>query len=417
VTTGLTITDVRRNGEACAVRCEDGRIVALGPEAAAAPGDDVVDGRGLALVAGLVNGHTHAAMTLLRGSGDDLPLMQWLQQLVWPAEARLTGDDVYWGTRLACIEMIRSGTVRFWDMYWHSADTARAVVDSGLRAAVSQVVLDGDDVPPEAGIDRADDGVAALAEHGSRVTPSLGPHAIYTVSTASLRRIAEISAARDVPVQIHLSETEHEVVECLDAHGMRPAHYLDSLGLLDERTLLAHGVWLDEAELDLVATRGATVVTNPVSNMKLAVGRAFPYPAARSAGVPLGLGTDGAASNDSLDLLQDVKVLALLQKHETRDPSTLPAADAWELVTGRDSSLLGGTAVEVGAPADFLLVDTHVPELTAAPLDIGLVYSATGAVVDTVVVDGRVLMRARRIEGEEEVRARASEAARRVRTV
>jgi 5-methylthioadenosine/S-adenosylhomocysteine deaminase len=180
--------------------------------------------------------------------------------------------------------------------------------------------------------------------------------------------------------------------------------------------VLAHGVWFDEAELDLVAARGATVVTNPVSNMKLAVGRAFPYPAACAAGVPLGLGTDGAASNDSLDLLQDVKVLALLQKHETRDPATLPAADAWELVTGRRSPLLGGGPVEVGAPADFLLVDSHAPELTAAPLDIGLVYSATGAVVDTVVVDGRVLMRARRIEGEEEVRARASEAARRVRT-
>ena len=211
------------------------------------------------------------------------------------------------------------------------------------------------------------------------------------------------------------SDLEGEVTDCLAAHGCRPAEYLDRVGLLGPRTVLAHGVWLDEAELDLVAERGATVVTNPVSNMKLAVGRAFPYPAARAAGVPVGIGTDGAASNNSLDLIGELKHLALLQKHAHGDPSVMPSGEAWTVATGGHAPLLGGSAPAVGAPADFSLVDADATGLLPAALVDALVYSGTGAVVQTVVIDGEVVMRDRVIDGEAEVRERALAAARRLR--
>jgi 5-methylthioadenosine/S-adenosylhomocysteine deaminase len=191
--------------------------------------------------------------------------------------------------------------------------------------------------------------------------------------------------------------------------------YLDRVGLLGPRTLLAHGVWLDDDELALVGQRGATVVTNPGSNLKLAVGAVFRYDAARAQGIPIGLGTDGAGSNNSLDLFQDVKVLALLQKHEARDPAVMPAAEAWAVATGQRAPLLGQSgALAVGEPADFVLVRTEVPELSLGDFTANLVYAVSGAVVDTTVVDGVVLMRDGIVEGEAEVRARARERARRL---
>jgi 5-methylthioadenosine/S-adenosylhomocysteine deaminase len=413
--TALTVTNARLGGDAAGLRAVDGTIVALGAGVDAQPGDETLDAGGLALVPGLVNGHTHAAMTLFRGFGDDLPLMEWLEHRIWPAEGKLTADDVYWGTRLACLEMIRSGTIRFWDMYWHQLDVARAVVDSGIRATVGQPILEVPGAPEGARPEAAADGVAQLRDFHPRVSVALTPHAPYTVSESSLRLVAEIAAEQGVPVHTHLSETEKEVHDSVEAHGCRPAEYLDRLGLLHERTVLAHGVWLDDGELVLVAERGATIVTNPVSNMKLGVGRAFPYPEASAANVRLGLGTDGAASNNSLDLLADMKVLALLQKHAAADPAVLPASEVWALATGARGPILGATPVAVGEPADFLLVDGCEIELTPSPLVEALVYGTSSAAVDTVVVDGRVLMRHRRIEGEEDVRARALESATRVR--
>ncbi len=329
----LTVTDALLDGERVGVRCAEGKIAALGPEVAAQPGDERLDAAGGHLLPPLVNGHTHAAMTLFRGSGGDLPLMPWLEEKIWPVEAKLADEDVYWGARLACAEMLRSGTTRFWDMYWHPAATARAVGDSGVRATIGAPLFDLDGSPRQLR-EMAQRGLDALADCGPRVTPALAPHAIYTVSEESLRWIGELSAERELPVQIHLSETEKEVQDCLAEHGERPALYLDRLGLLSERTVLAHGVWFDPDELALIAERGATVVTNPVANMKLAVGGVFPYPAARSAGVAVGLGTDGAGSNDSLDLLADLKTFALAQKHAAGDPTAIDAAEAWAVATG-----------------------------------------------------------------------------------
>jgi 5-methylthioadenosine/S-adenosylhomocysteine deaminase len=232
------------------------------------------------------------------------------------------------------------------------------------------------------------------------------------VSSDSLAWIAELGAERKITLQIHLSETEGEVQECVKAHGKRPAAYLDELGFLGSRTLLAHGVWLDEAELELIAERGATVVSNPVSNMKLAVGGFLPYPQAARAGVALGLGTDGVSSNSNLDMFEELKILALGQKHASGDPSTLPADEALAIARGLRSSALGATPLEPGQPADFLLIRGSDPQLSAGDLDADLVYAAGGSVVDTTVVAGRVVMRDRVVPGADElvaeVRARAA---------
>src|SRR3954452_2715210 len=409
----LAVTDALLGGERVGVRCEDGAIAAIGAGVAAEPGDEVVDAAGAHLVPPLVNGHTHAAMTLFRGSGGDLPLMPWLQERIWPIEAKLDAEDVYWGARLACAEMIRSGTTRFWDMYWQPEATARAVEEAGIRAAIGAPLFDATSSFEELR-DSALRSLEVLSGFGPLVTPALAPHAIYTVSEKALRWIGELGAERELPVQIHLSETEKEVQDCLADHGERPAHYLDRLGLLSERTILAHGVWLDPEELALIAERGATVVTNPVANMKLAVGGVFPYLAAKAAGVRVGLGTDGAGSNDSLDLFADLKLFALAQKHAAADPTTIDAAEAWAVATGARAPLLGATPLEPGAPADFLLLRPDAPELGIGDLTSNLVYAASGAVVDTTIVAGRVLMRGGEVPGVGEIVAQAAERARRL---
>jgi 5-methylthioadenosine/S-adenosylhomocysteine deaminase len=400
----LTVLGTELDGERVGLRSAEGLIEALGPEVTAKPGDEVIDTTDLLLCPPLVNGHTHAAMTLFRGFGDDLPLMEWLRTRIWPAEAKLHPEDVYWGTRLAAVEMIRSGTTRFFDMYWHGPEVARAATEAGIRAVVSAVLIDGlDPAKGEELRSEALDSIDRLADAGSLVTPSFGPHGIYTVSPESLAWIAEVATERGLPVQIHLAETEAEVSNCVEAHGVTPARYLDQLGLLGPRTALAHGVWLDRGELEFVAERGATIVTNPAANMKLAVGRAFPYPEAAAAGVPLGLGTDGVSSNSNLDMFEEMKMFALLQKHASGDPSVLPAAEALAIARGLRSPLMGGSALAVGGPADFLLLRRDEPELTAGEIDAALVYAAPGAVVDTTVVGGRVLMRDRVVPGAEEI--------------
>jgi 5-methylthioadenosine/S-adenosylhomocysteine deaminase len=426
----LTVTGAVLDGETVSLRCVDATIAALGPEVVAEPGDETIEAGGAPLVAPLVNGHTHAAMTLFRGYGGDLPLMRWLREKIWPVEARLEPEDVYWGTRLACAEMIHTGTARFWDMYWHPAESARAVRDAGLRATIGGPLFDADG-GTAAMQATALESLGALADFSPEVAASLAPHSIYTVSEELLRWTAELAAERETPVQIHLSETEDEVSECLERHGLRPAAYLDRLGLLGERTVLAHGVWLDRAELELIAARGCTLVANPVANMKLAVGGVLPYPAAREAGVRVGLGTDGAGSNDSLDLLSDLKVFALSQRHTSGDPTILSAREAWQIATGAHAPLLRGSesdelnqllgpaglevdSVRVGGAADFLLLRSRSPELGLGDLCSDLVYAASGSVVDTTVVGGRVLMRGGEVPGVEEIVARAVERSRRL---
>jgi 5-methylthioadenosine/S-adenosylhomocysteine deaminase len=421
----LTVTGALLDGEVVGVRCVEGSIAALGPDVVPAPGDEAIDAGGAPLVAPLVNGHTHAAMTLFRGYKGDLPLMRWLREAIWPIEAKLEPEDVYWGARLACLEMIRTGTTRFWDMYWQPLATARAVRDAGLRATIGGPLFDleGGTEAMKASALRDLEELTAFREDG--IGAALAPHSIYAVSEELLRWTAETASERGIPIHIHLSETEEEVANCLRQHGERPAAYLDRLGLLGRNTILAHGVWLDQAELGLIAERGCAVVTNPVANMKLAVGGVFPYPAAREAGVQVGLGTDGAGSNDSLDLLADLKIFALCQRHAAADATVIAAREAWDIATGVSSPLLTRElhqlfdlpdrqvdAVRVGGAADFLLLQPRAAELSLGNLHSDLVYAASGSVVDTTVVGGRVLMRGGEVPGAEEIVARAVERSR-----
>jgi 5-methylthioadenosine/S-adenosylhomocysteine deaminase len=412
---GLLVRGASLAGETVCLRAADGLIAEVGPGVEPREGDAVLEAGGRLLAPPFVNAHGHAAMTLFRGFGDDLPLMEWLETRIWPAEARLEPEDVYWGTRLACAEMLRSGTTKFFDMYWHGPEVARAAADSGMRAVAGAVLIDGLD--PARGREvraAAAESIDALAEAGPLIEASLTPHAIYTVSGESLEWAAEVSRERGIAIQIHLSETEREVSDCVAAHGVRPAHYLDQLGFLGPRTMLAHGVWLDDAELALIAERGATVVTNPAANMKLAVGGAFPYPAARDGGVPLALGTDGVSSNNNLDMFEEAKLLALLAKHASGDPAVLPAEEAVAIARGQRSPLAGGTALEAGRPADFLLLDPDVPELASGDPAAGLAYAASGAIVTDAVVAGRVVMRDRAVAGLGEAIAEVRERAARL---
>jgi 5-methylthioadenosine/S-adenosylhomocysteine deaminase len=301
-------------------------------------------------------------------------------------------------------------------MYWHADGVADAVHDGGIRAAVSSVVIDGDDAARgrelrPAVLDQLD----AAAARGPRVAPCLGPHAVYTVSSETLTWLGEVSRDRGVPVHIHCSETKHEVETCRATHGVSPVGLLDRCGVLDARTVLAHCVWLDDDDLELIAERGATIVTNPVSNMKLAVGRVFRYDDARARGIPVGIGTDGAASNNALDLLADTKVLALVQKHTAGDPAAMPASEAWAVATGARAPWLGQSGrIAVGEPADFVLVRADRFELGPGDLHHNLVYAASGAVVQHVVVDGRVMVRDGRVDDEAEVVATVYERAARL---
>lgn len=358
--------------------------------------DRVIDARGLHAFPALRNGHTHAAMTLFRGWGDDLPLMEWLRTHIWPAEEQMTAEDVYHGTRLALVEMIRSGTTYFNDMYWHADDVARAVDELGLRAHIGSVFIDHGDT---ATARRWRDDVARRVETreslGPRMQVALAPHAIYTVSPENLEWLGGVARDHDLLLHIHLSETREEVEECLEAHGVRPTALLDRVGLLGPNLIAAHGVHLDPDELGMLGEAGATVVTNPTANLKLATGGIFDYDGARAAGVRVVLGTDGAGSNNNLDLIEEMKIAALVQKHRSGDPTSLPAREALDLVTTAASEAfrLGSGTLAVGEAADLILVDLSHPSTQPAHDPISdLVYAASGRAVHTTICDGRVLL-------------------------
>lgn len=410
----ILIKDVQLEGDVTQIYIDGNRIVEIGKKREA---DTVLDGKGKVALPGLVNLHTHAAMTLFRGFGDDLDLTTWLETKIWPAEAKLAPIDVYWGTKLACLEMIKSGTTTFNDMYFHMDQAAKAVKEMGLRAFLSEGIVDLRDPERAATQLRTAEEVTRKIEalKTDRITPVLGPHAIYSVSRDALQRIREIADKKGYLIHIHLSETKREVDDCVTETGMRPAKYLDSLGFLAKDVIAAHGCWLDASEIELLARTGAKVAHCPVSNMKLSAGQAMPYAAMKEAGVVMGLGTDGAASNNSLDMFETMKIAALLQKFAHRDAKVLTAREAFELATLGGARALGidGGILGVDRLADLILVDPRRAELTPRHNDVSnWVYSAHGNIVDTVICDGEVLMRGRRVKGEAEILETAASVAR-----
>jgi 5-methylthioadenosine/S-adenosylhomocysteine deaminase len=397
---------------------EGGNIVSIHHGLEANRADEVFDARGMAVVPSLVNAHTHAAMSLLRGIAEDMELEAWLTKAIWPREARLDPEDIYWGTRLAALEMIASGTSLCQDMYLNPVAQARAARDSGMRCVVNYVLIDGMDEARGAAQRKAcEEFFDALGaeDFSSRVTFNLAAHSVYATCPSSLRWLGDFSRRRALSLHIHLAETRFEVESCLARTGMRPAYYLDSLGCLGPNLIAAHALWLEPGEWDLLAERGVSLVYNPASNMKLASGPAFDYEAARSRGIRVLLGTDGAASNNSLDLFADMKLAALLQKHEYRDPRRLSLAGLFEAASLAGHEVFGDGAgrIETGAAADFILVDLERPSMVPChDLHANLVYSGGGQAVDSLICGGKILMRNRKIEGTEEVLRQARERAR-----
>lgn len=415
----ILIKHVLLYGESVNIFIEGKMISEIGPsinrEAA-----QIIDGTNKAVIPSFNNAHTHASMNLLRGYADDLSLYEWLETKIWPLEANLTEEDVYWGTRLACLEMIKSGTTFFNDMYWYFHGTARAVTDSGIRAAVSAVFIDMDDPGKSREQIKMNERLFIEAkEYNDRIMFALGPHAIYTVSEKSLQWVKEFADQHDLFIHIHLAETEREVQDCLKQHGKRPVEYLADLGLLGPNLVAAHVIWVTDKEINLLEKHDVKVVYCPTSNMKLSTG-IFPYTRMRDAGVTIALGTDSCAANNNLDMLEEMKIAALLQKLNYHDPTTLPADDAFALATTKAAAVFGLNCGEIaeGKLADLLLVDLeHVSLVPNHNLVTNLVYASHGSCIDTTICDGKILMQGGVVQGEEEVlreaRARARSLTRR----
>jgi 5-methylthioadenosine/S-adenosylhomocysteine deaminase len=363
------------------------------------PPDEVLDASGCVALPGLVNAHTHCAMTLLRGYADDMDLRPWLEQMIWPIEMKLTPEDVYWGVMLGAVEMLRGGVTCFNDMYHYFEAGTRAAIDAGIRACPSGVLLGFLDTA-EDDLRKALEFTAALTGEGpSRITPMLGPHAPYTCPDRLLRKVAEGAAEQGIAVHIHLSETELEVQESIAAHGCSPVKHLDDLGLFAGPLNAAHCVWLSEEDIELLAARRVGVVHCPGSNLKLASGIA-PLPKLLERGAVVGLGTDGAASNNNLDLLEEARLAALIHKAAARDPKVIDAHQALELATRGSAAALGlldrvGT-LEPGKRADLAIFDLSDAHLVPNHHTVSdLVYSARAGDVRHTIVDGAIVMRDR----------------------
>jgi 5-methylthioadenosine/S-adenosylhomocysteine deaminase len=386
------------------IAVEGQRILSVGPAGSAPEGfvpEKVLDAGDMLALPGFVNCHTHAAMTILRSYADDLPLMRWLKEKIWPFEARLEEDDIYWATMLCCLEMIRSGTTTFADMYFHMFKVAEAVEKAGIRADLSRGMIG---VGPE-----AEDALAYSREFvarwhgraGGRITVRLGPHAPYTCPPDYLKRVIALAGDLNVGIHIHLAETLSEIEEINQKHGTSPIRLADSVGLFDLPVLAAHCVHVDSLDIEIMAEKKVGVAHNPESNMKLASGVA-PVTAMLKAGVTVGLGTDGAASNNNLDMLEEMRSAALLQKVNTMDPLALPSFQALRMATAGGAGALGKGGeiglLKAGYKADIILMETRKPHFYPRHDWLAhIVYAAQSSDVHTVIIDGSVVMEGRRV--------------------
>jgi len=370
-----------------------------------------IDAKGeKAVLPGFVNCHTHAAMSLLRGYGDDLNLKEWLENKIWPLEAKLTQDDIYWGTKLACLEMIKTGTLAFNDMYFFPEAAIRAIEEMGLRALVGLVVFDLSESGQPENIEKTY--YRLRSKKSDLINLSIAPHAIYTVSKENLIWSKKFAQKENLLLHIHLSETKKEVDDCLKENNLRPAEYLNQINFLGENTILAHSVWLSEEEIDVIAESRCSPVYNPCSNLKLVSGEIFPYRSFKERNVNICLGTDGAASNNSLDMVKEAKFASLLQKHKEKDPTFLPAKEALFIATKSGSSALRIDSGEIkeGKLADLILIDLNKTYFTPGLNFVSdLIYAASGECVSDAICNGRILMRDKKVEGESEIIKKSKE--------
>ena len=374
----------------------DDRIVAVGDVPEDFQAEKIIDGTQHFAIPGFVNAHTHASMTLLRSYADDMKLMDWLEQMIWPIEAKLRSDDIYWGAMLAAVEMIRSGTTAFADMYGPDMERVAEVVDvSGLRGVLSRGLIG---VAPDS--DKKLEENVTLYEnyHGAaqgRITVMFGPHALYTCPPDYLKKIAAKAQALGAEVHIHMSETVGEIENCLKEYGKRPFAHVASTGLFENGTLAAHCVHLDDEDIDIIKKYHIRVAHNPGSNMKLASGTA-PVPRLLEDGVCVALGTDGASSNNNLDMLDEVQLAALMHKVHTLDPLAVPALTAVKMGTeygAQALSLHDVGRLRAGDKADIVLFSMRGAAWTPCYNPVSLLaYAAKSSSIDTVMVDGKILM-------------------------
>lgn len=357
----------------------------------------------VAVVPGFINTHTHAAMALLRGVADDLPLKTWLTEHIWPKEAKfLSPQFVYDGTCLACLEMLKGGTTLFSDMYFFTDSIAEAAKSLGIRAVVGQGVLDFPTPSGKNAQEYLEKAQAFIEKYrgDELITPSVAPHAIYTCCSETLRKARDLAEKSEVPLHIHLSETFQEVDECIKKNGLRPVKYLEKIGFLNHRVVAAHAVWLDDCEIEILARERVGVSHCIESNLKLSSGIA-PVVKMLRRGVKVSFGTDGAASNNNLDILEEVAVASKVHKAVTADPTALDAKTLMKMLTIWAAESLGLSktlgSIEIGKSADLVLIDLRKPHLQPI-YDIysTIVYSAKSSDVDTVFVGGKPVIVDRR---------------------
>ena len=367
--------------------------------------EETIDAEGGLIIPGLVNTHTHLPMTLFRGLADDLPLDIWLNEHIFPAEgAHINPNNVRWSTLLACAEMLLSGTTTCCDVYFYENTVTEAVQTSGMRAVLAQGVIDfpAPGMPdPKENIKIPHAFVTKWQNPSSLISPSVFCHSAYTCSAETMKQAKALCVENGLLFQIHAAETQSEGRQIQDEHQCTPIQYLDQLGILDENTLLIHCVWINDEDIEIIAARKACISHNPESNAKLAAGIA-PIPELIKAGVPVGLGTDGCASNNNLDLFHEMDMVAKLHKVETYDLTTMDARSVVEMATIGGARAIGlGRhigSLAVGKRADVIIIDTRTPHLT--PMyhpESHIVYAAKSSDVRDVVVDGRVLVRNRNV--------------------
>ena len=394
-------------------------IAEIADEIAEAGVEKIIDADGKILLPGLINTHTHLSMTLFRGLADDLSLDSWLNDHIWPMEANLNGDYCYIGALLGAIEMIKSGTTTFSDMYFYMEDVARAVEDAGIRAVLSYGMIDfGDAERRENEINQnmtlfnSCNGMA-----NGRIKVFLGPHSPYTASEDLLKKVRELADEYNMGIHIHVSETQKEINDSLDEKGLRPFEYLEKIGFLGPDVVAAHCVWLSDEEIEIIKKHGVKVSHNPCSNMKLASG-VSPVSKLIENDICVSIGTDGASSNNNLDLIEELKTASLLQKVSTLDPKVLSSDEAIEMATIKGAETLGLSdeigSIEVGKKADIILIDTNAANMTpdSSSLSSNVIYSANGSNVDTTICDGKILMENKKLTelDENEIYAKARQA-------
>lgn len=381
------------NGDLYYIAVEDNKITYVGKDMPENMQDaEIVDGKGKLATAGMVNTHGHVSMTLLRSYADDMELMDWLQNKIWPIEDKMNAQDIYWGAMLGIAEMLKGGTTCFADMYAFMENVARACAETGIRANLCRGLIG---VAPDKDVKLAENNVLAANWQGydnGRIRISYGPHAPYTCPVDYLEKVIKAAADHEAEIQMHLCETKFEVDTCMKEHGLTPIQLMDKLGMFDLGTIAAHCVHLTDNDMEIMAAKKVRVAHNPQSNLKLASGIALVAQMLEK-GICVGIGTDGASSNNNLDMLEECRAAAMLHKATNFDPLAVPAQKAWEMATVDGAKTLGFDnlgLLEAGQLADIVLWDMHKPYWYPRNNKLSLlVYAASANDADTVIVAGK----------------------------